>query len=83
MDYTFVSFYQGTSGEDPSIVEIIVKYQDREICFHTYMDIDYTIVQDSDEYNAEIETVVQSVLQNCPAQIPNPTYDPSLTACWT
>lgn len=82
MEYTFVSFTQGTGPDDPSIVAVIVKYQDREICYTTYIAIDWTIVQDSAEYNAAVDPVVADVQGACSPTIDNPMYDPSLTACW-
>lgn len=82
MNFTFVSFTQGTSAEDPSQVAIIVKYNDREICYTTYFTLDWTIAQDSDDYNAAIAAQVASVQACCSPTIPNPSYDSNLTSCW-
>lgn len=82
-NYDVISFTQGTGDNDPSIVEIVVKYLGRAICFHTFLDIDWTFAQDGDDYIAAIEEVVLSVLECVPSEMPNPNYDSSLTACWT
>jgi hypothetical protein len=88
MDYEVLDFYQGTDDNtDPSIAIIQVMYQGQPICFETGCQIP---VEDGapdgsndNAADADLEAVAQVVLANCPATIPNPTYDPTLTACWS
>jgi hypothetical protein len=84
MDYELLNFYQGTDdSSDPSIATLQVLYLTRAICYETYCDVPIALTEGSDDFNAYLESIAQTVLVNCPPTIPNPNYDPTLTSCWS
>lgn len=77
MDYNLVS-YDSESG----LVCLTVLYQTREICMSTYFYVNPGTIQDSEDWNGQVDPIVQSVLDCVSPTVDNPNYDASLTGCW-
>lgn len=82
-DYTIVAYDAAPNSESTGIAEIIVKYELQEICLHTYIETPYGMIQEDTDWNNLMDSVIESVRQNIPTTVPNPSYDPLLTECWT